>query len=255
MSDDVRAASDFATSALAEELSLFDRMATGWKAYWASFVRPYVRGRVLEVGAGNGGSISYLLGDVTDWLCLEPDPTLAVTLKEQIESGKLPPICTMQIATLSELSPERQFDTILYIDVMEHLADDGREAALAARHLSAGGCLIVLSPAHQFLFSPFDQAVGHYRRYSRTTLAAIAPASLEQVVLIYLDSAGMLLSLGNRFVLRSVRPNEASLRFWNDWIIPASRRLDRLFGYAVGKSVLGVWRKPDEVRSATAIDA
>jgi SAM-dependent methyltransferase len=244
MNSDASPPSSFATAALAQELSLFDRNATAWKTYWASFVRPFVRGRVLEVGAGNGGSIRHLLGSATDWLCLEPDPTFAANLGQEIGSGVLPPICRVQIATLRDLPVDQDFDTILYIDVMEHLADDHGEAALAAQHLAPGGALVVLSPAHQFLFSPFDEAVGHYRRYSRSSLAAIVPPSLETVKLIYLDSIGMVLSLGNRLLLRSATPNEAALRFWNDVAIPLSRRLDGVFDHAVGKSVLGIWRRP-----------
>jgi SAM-dependent methyltransferase len=236
--------SSFATTALAEDLSLFDRNATAWKAYWGSLVRPFVRGRVLDVGAGNGGSIRQLLGDATDWLCLEPDPTFAAKLGEEIRLGSLPPICRLQVGTLAEMPADQIFDTILYIDVMEHLEHDHREAQFATQHLAPGGTLIVLSPAHQFLFSPFDEAVGHCRRYSRASLAAIAPASLEQVKLIYLDCAGMLLSMGNRFVLRSSQPNAASLRFWNTCVIPISQHLDGVFRYSVGKSVLGIWRKP-----------
>jgi SAM-dependent methyltransferase len=244
MTSNLQEGSAFATRELATELSLFDKAATGWKDYWASFVRPYVRGRVLEVGAGNGGSIRFLLGDVTDWLCLEPDPRLADHLSAEIVSGALPPVCRLEVKTLRELPRDQLFDAILYIDVMEHLADDHEEVVVAAEHLAPGGALIMLSPAHQFLYSPFDKAVGHYRRYSRKSLAAIVPSSLEQAKLIYLDSLGMLLSLGNRFVLRSAQPDEASLRFWNDWIIPLSRRIDGLMGFAVGKTVLGIWRKP-----------
>src|SRR5215212_7754964 len=244
MSSNLQHGSAFATPELTTELSLFDKAATGWKEYWASFVRPYVRGRVLEVGAGNGGSIPYLVDGVDEWLCLEPDPQLAAQLRAEIASGALPPTCRLEVKTLRDLPPGQLFDAILYIDVMEHLADHDQEAALAAQHLAPGGALIILSPAHQFLFSPFDQAVGHHRRYSRKNLAAIVPSSLEQIKLIYLDSLGMLLSLGNRFVLRSAQPSEASLRFWNDWIIPLSRRVDGLMGFAVGKTVLGIWRKP-----------
>jgi SAM-dependent methyltransferase len=233
----------YATADLTAELSLFDQ-ATNWKSYWASFVRPHVRGRVLEVGAGSGGSIPLLIDGVTEWLCLEPDAVLAARLAEKIAAGALPPHCRLQSATLRDLPPERRFDAILYMDVMEHLEDDAGEANRAAAHLAPGGSLIVLSPAHQFLFSPFDDAAGHFRRYSRDSLRAIIPGSLEAVKVIYLDSLGMLLSLGNRVALRSPRPNPGALRFWNDWVVPASRQIDPLFGYAVGKSVLGVWRKP-----------
>jgi SAM-dependent methyltransferase len=208
MSSNVQQDSAFATNELATELALFDRAATGWKEYWGSFVRPYVHGRVLEVGAGNGGSIPYLVEGASEWLCLKPDPRLAARLSTEIASGALPSRCRLEVKTLRDLPHDQLFDAILYIDVMEHLADHDQEAALATEHLTPGGMLIILSPAHQFLFSPFDQAVGHHRRYSRKSLATIVPSPLEQVKLIYLDSLGMLLSLGNRFVLRSARPNE-----------------------------------------------
>jgi SAM-dependent methyltransferase len=240
----------FSTVDLTAELALFDTAAKGWKSYWASFVRPFVRGRVLEVGAGNGGSISYLQGDVTDWLCLEPDPGFAAKLRQEIESGALPSFCRIQTSILGDLPLDQRFDTILYIDVMEHLAEDGREAALAAKHLASGGTLVILSPAHPLLYSPFDKAVGHYRRYTRRSLAAIIPPSLERVRLIYLDSVGMLLSLGNRFVLRNERASEASIRFWNDWIVPVSRQTDKVLAYSVGKTVLGIWRNPTRRDSA-----
>lgn len=233
----------YATDDLVAELSMFDS-ATNWKSYWAGIVRPYVHGRVLEVGAGSGGSIALLAERASDWLCLEPDPALAARLKENIASGALPRQCRLETTTLRQLTSGGQFDAILYADVMEHLEDDRGEAKLAAEHLLPGGALIILSPAHQFLFSPFDQAAGHFRRYSRETLRAVVPDSLELTKLVYLDSLGMILSLGNRLALRRERPTSGAIRFWNDWIIPASRRLDPLFGFAVGKSVLGIWRKP-----------
>jgi SAM-dependent methyltransferase len=233
----------YATDDLTAELSLFDQ-AANWKSYWASFVRPHLRGRVLEVGAGSGGSIPLLIDGVREWLCLEPDAVLAARLAEKIATGALPSRCSLQTATLRDLPSDQRFDAILYMDVLEHLDDDAGEAARAAAHLAPGGSLIVLSPAHQFLFSPFDAAAGHFRRYSRDSLRAIVPGWLEPVTLIYLDSVGMLLSLGNRLALRSARPKPGALHFWNDWVVPASRQVDPLFGYAVGKSVLGIWRRP-----------
>ncbi len=133
------------------------------------------------------------------------------------------------------------FDSILYIDVLEHIDADAQEVRDAARYLRPGGHLIVLSPAHEVLFSPFDAAIGHYRRYSRAMLARLTPPSMRIARLRYLDAAGMLASLGNRFLLRSGMPTPDQIRAWDRGLVPISRKVDRVLGYRVGKSALIVW--------------
>lgn len=76
----------------------------------------------------------------------------------------------MQATTLAALPRDSRFDTILYIDVLEHIADDRAELVEAARRLNPGGYLVVLSPAHQWLFTAFDAAIGHVRRYTAKSL-------------------------------------------------------------------------------------
>jgi hypothetical protein len=78
------------------------------------------------------------------------------------------------------------------LDVLGHIEDDDAELRLAARYLRKGGHLIVLAPAHQFLYSPFDGAIGHFRRHCRRSLRAAAPPELSFVLLRYLDSAGLM---------------------------------------------------------------
>jgi len=141
--------------------------------------------------------------------------------------------------------PSRQFDTILYIDVVEHIEKDREELKRAASHLRPGGHLIVLSPAHQRLFSPFDAAIGHFRRYNRAMLRAISPAGLLLERMRYLDSAGMILSAANMLLLRQSMPTAAQLRFWDLCIVPISRVLDKLLLYSIGKTVIAVWRRPE----------
>jgi hypothetical protein len=129
------------------------------------------------------------------------------------------------------------------MDVLEHIADDLSELAEAIDHLDAGGHLIVLAPAHQWLFTPFDNAIGHHRRYSRASLRSVAPGDLSVVRLVYLDSIGMFASLGNRLVLRSSMPSPRQIAVWDRLMVPLSRAADPLLAYSVGKSVLGVWKK------------
>jgi hypothetical protein len=141
------------------------------------------------------------------------------------------------------LSWEEHFDSILYIDVLEHIEDDKGELRRAERHLAPGGYLVVLCPAFQVLFSEMDRALGHFRRYTKETLAAVFPTTLQPVELFYLDSLGMIASLANKFLLRQGAPNEGQVKFWDGRIIPISRVLDRLLFHRIGRSVIVVYRR------------
>jgi hypothetical protein len=66
---------------------------------------------------------------------------------------------------------------------------------------------------------------------------------MTPVLVRYLDAAGILASMGNRLVLRRRMPTEQQMRFWDRCLVPVSRRIDKVFGYRVGKSILGVWKK------------
>ena len=202
------------------ELDLFET-AVRWKSYVYRQVAPHLGREVLEVGAGHGGTTRVLCDGRADrWLCLEPDAALADRLMAAIRDGNLPDNCRMQIGTLADVDDRERFDTILYMDVLEHIADDRTELAMAADRLRPGGHLVVLAPAHQWLFTPFDVAIGHYRRYTRPTLRAAAPAGLPLVRLVYLDSAGMLASLGNRLLLKSAMPTPGQIAVWDRFLVP-----------------------------------
>ncbi len=226
------------------ELDLFAD-AWNWKAYWSRHIRPFVKGDILEVGAGMGSNIRFLdpNGSTGRWVSLEPDPELhrllANTLAETKPRRSHETVC----GTLASLK-DQQFDTIVYIDVLEHIETDRAELSQAASCLRPGGHLIVLSPAHQRLFSPFDASIGHFRRYDRPMLRAISPAGLRLERLSYLDSAGMMLSAANMLFLRQAMPTRTQLRFWDTWIIPISRVVDRWFRYSVGKTIIAVWELP-----------
>jgi cyclopropane fatty-acyl-phospholipid synthase-like methyltransferase len=225
------------------ELDLF-AAATKWKSYFRSHLEPYLGGEVLEVGAGLGGTTRLLCrGHERRWVCLEPDAALAERLGQAIRDGKVPRPCEVMVGTLEQIARPANFDTLLYIDVLEHIPDDRGELVRAAQCLRPGGHVLALSPAHQWLYTPFDQAIGHCRRYTKKTLAALTPDGLELVRLIYLDSVGLLASLGNRLVLKSAMPTSKQIAVWDKFLVRLSRIVDPLLAYTVGKSVVGVWRK------------
>lgn len=227
------------------ELELFKK-AHRWKEYLRRQLSPHIGGHVLEVGAGLGATTLVLhRGDCSSWTCLEPDLNMANSLVKTTEdlldrSGRAPHIEAKTIAVLEGAMP---FDTILYIDVLEHIEDDTEEMRLAAGRLAVHGKLIVLSPAMPSLYSPFDKSIGHFRRYTKESLRETAPPDLSVLSSRYLDSLGILASLANRLLMRSPMPTESQIALWDQRLVPLSQLVDPLLRYRMGKSILTVFVK------------
>ena len=226
-----------------DELDAFAE-AENWKRYWSGKLRPLIGDAVIEVGAGLGGSTRYLCeGAHSSWLCLDPDPRHAARLNELVASGELPACCASACGVLADLPPERRADTILYIDVLEHIEHDKDELRRAAAHLKPGGRIIVLSPAFNLVYSDFDRAIGHFRRYVKTDAPGLTPDGLALEKSFYLDCVGFAAALVNRLLLKTSSPSKGQVRFWDRAIVPISVIADRLFGAAFGKTIVMVWKK------------
>jgi hypothetical protein len=127
--------------------------------------------------------------------------------------------------------------------VLEHIEHDDEELQAAFARLKPGGYLLVLVPAHPFLYSPFDKAIGHFRRYNATSLKKAATAIGPPLLMEYLDSLGFFASLMNKCLLRQKGPSLKQVLFWDRQLLPWSRRLDPLFHYKLGKTLTAVWKK------------
>jgi SAM-dependent methyltransferase len=223
------------------ELDLF-LAARNWKSYWSRKIRPHIGQSVLEVGAGFGSNTPYLhAGSHARWLCLEPDAALTARIPERLAEYPWAREIETRVGTLQDLRPDEKFDTLLYIDVLEHIEDDRAELLRALAHLAPGGKIVVLSPAHQWLYTPFDRAIGHFRRYSKASLGACTPPGSRLVELYYLDAAGLLASSANRLLLQQSMPTPAQIALWDRWLVTNSLWLDPLLGYQLGKTVIGIW--------------
>jgi SAM-dependent methyltransferase len=227
-----------------KELDLF-ALAANWKRYVKNEIDRYLLGDVLEVGAGIGGTTAALHdGTARRWVCLEPDASQAKQLRSMAScrwGASAPSVIVGGITALSEYP---SFDCILYMDVLEHIPDDQLQIEEAARLLRKGGHIVVLSPAHDYLFSEFDESIGHLRRYNKRRLRSLMPSGWIEKKLVYLDSVGILLSFGNVFALRRPTPSRLQIIVWDRICVPVSRILDRLLLGRVGKSILAVWEKP-----------
>jgi SAM-dependent methyltransferase len=207
------------------ELPLFAH-ARNWKFYVKSEVGEYLFGDVLEIGDAIGGTtIAPTDGSARRWLCLEPDQNQVNQLQSLVaRNSALAPLVI--VGSLAAFAQKPTFNCILYIDVLEHIDDDHLQIRTAAQLVRPGGYIVVLSPAHQWLFSEFDKSIGHRRRYNKQSLGKM-PSGWKEIKLKYLDSVGVLVSLGNVFALWNYgivsvcRFHEHSTAF--HWVLSASQ--------------------------------
>jgi 2-polyprenyl-3-methyl-5-hydroxy-6-metoxy-1,4-benzoquinol methylase len=236
------------------ELEVFTH-ATNWRAYWQAQIQPYLGQTVLEVGAGIGTITKSLgAGDRRRWVALEPDLAMAERLRADRVAGLLPDACEIHRGGLDILPDVEIFESILYIDVLEHIENDRDEVRHACEHLCPGGYLIILVPAHQSLYSPFDRAIGHFRRYDMKGLLDLRPVGMSLARARYLDSVGLLASLGNKLLLKSAQPALRQILLWDRAMVRASRVVDPLLRYRYGKSLLVIWKKNGEIGEASGVD-
>lgn len=226
------------------ELELF-ASATQWKAYLREVLTPFISGDVAEVGAGIGATTRALgtAPQTTRWTCIEPDGAMFGKLSTEAPNLPAPQPLLLHHGVLADFPAAPTFDTILYIDVLEHIADEAGELHEAKARLRIGGRIVALCPAWQFLFTPFDSAIGHFRRHSKASLRRSAVPGLIEHKAFYLDSVGMLASLANKLALRQTMPTPAQVQLWDKWLVPASRILDPVVGRWLGKSVVLVWER------------
>ena len=204
---------------------------------------PYLSGHAVEFGAGQGTISEILLPRIDKLDLIEPSANLFEVLRQKFDGNERIALFDSTLEDhLKDAAPASR-DVAILVNVLEHIEDDRQEVTRAAALLNPGGRLIVMSPAHQGLFSPLDEAAGHFRRYSRAGLLNLTPPETSVVEAKYLDCVGMAASLANRMMLRQGTPSEGQIHLWDRGMIPLSRLLDPVFGYRLGKSILAVWEK------------
>lgn len=207
---------------------------------------PYLRGRVLEVGAG--------IGTITRHL-VESDPELSVVALEPAENvyanlASYAAHTSRVIAhqrTLREYLPvqDEPFDAVIYLNVLEHIEDDAEELRLAAATLRPGGALLVFGPALEWLYSELDCRAGHYRRYGVANLREVAcAAGFEIVSLSYFDVLGVLPYFVAYRLLRRPAISGSTMWGYDRLLVPVSRLIQRAMPRPpLGKNLIMVARK------------
>lgn len=205
--------------------------------------RPYLGADVAEVGAGSGNFSRLLLETpIRRLLAVEPSDAMFTRLHCTLaDDPRVEPRNGFFSAVVSDV--EGALDTVVYVNVLEHVEHDREEVELMRRALRRGGHACIFVPALPWLYSRFDASIGHFRRYRKHGLEALLrDGGLEVVRSRYFDAAGVLPWLVlYRLMGRSLAAKEVAA--YDRLVVPVMRRVERVVRPPVGKNLLVVARK------------
>jgi SAM-dependent methyltransferase len=238
------AGSSFGADVELERLAAADHFF-GWIA---DELVPHLGHRILEVGAGIGTMSLQMIERKpgTQITALEPDPKLHDQLVRRTK--RHPEVQTLNVTSADLLQSDMHptFDSVVYVNVLEHILDDAGELRIANELLVAGGTLAIFVPALPRLYGSLDYKSGHHRRYTADSLRhVIEEAGFELVDVRYLDVLGVVPYFVMYRLLDVKSLGAVSSTGYDRVIVPFSRAVQRLVPHPpAGKNLLAVARRP-----------
>src|SRR5256885_1460028 len=204
-------------------------------------LRPWVGRRVLEIGAGIGNISAFLVEQtpVDRVVLTDTERYYLGRLRERFAGRPQVSVAELRLPAVSPGLVAERLDTVVCLNVLEHIEDDA--ASLRAMHdlLRPGGRLVLLVPALRALYGTLDEALGHFRRYVPDELRAkLSAAGFRVRHVEYFNLAGVPgWWLTGRVLRRRLIPTGA-LR-WYEALVPLFR-LERLLPWRIGQSLIAI---------------
>ena len=227
------------------ELNFFDN-AKNYRDYQIDIIKKELKGTVAEIGPGNGSLCEKYNTYCDNVVLFEPSKNLFKNLETKFQSNE-----KIKINNSEFSSSNKKFDCFLLMDVIEHIENPQTLIKSLYDSLNENGKILINVPAFQHLYSKFDEDVGHFKRYTKSSfvkeLLLIKP---KKVKMFYYDSLGYFLSLVSQLlflVSKKYKKNykkdfKSKIKLWN-YLIPISKILDRCVINSLGKSLFIIINK------------
>jgi glycosyltransferase involved in cell wall biosynthesis len=195
---------------------------TGWMA---DAIRPYVGNRVLEIGAGIGNMTMHLLPRSV-YCATDINPAYLDSLERLKINRPYLRVAGLDATDASSFPTGESFDTVICLNVVEHLADDRQALRNVWSALEDGGRAIVLVPNGPKLFGTLDEVLGHCRRYTEDQLLQVGQAAgFQTEELLKFNRTGVIAWWLNGQVLRRTTFGLGQIRVLN-FLTPLFRIID-----------------------------
>ncbi len=211
-------------------------------------IRPYLKDDLLEIGSGIGNISQFVIRDFEKVVLSDFNPAYVSKLKENwAGQNKVSAILSIDLQApdfqQQYSSLKDRFDSIFLLNVIEHLENDRYAVENCQFMLRKGGHLVVLAPSYRFLFSKFDKFLGHYRRYTVSTLASVLSVVGNTIIhRQYFNTLGILGWLISGKILGNSQIGKNEMSTFNK-LVPVAKFFDKLFFNRIGLSSIVVAKK------------
>jgi 2-polyprenyl-3-methyl-5-hydroxy-6-metoxy-1,4-benzoquinol methylase len=216
--------------------------AKNYNRWIADNFYPYIKAPLLEFGAGIG-NISELLRSYTPLCLTDTDPRMLAHLENKFSHSN---DVSVNFLDITQPPPEHLvggFQTVIGINVLEHIEDDEKTLFHLGNVLKPSGRLLLLVPAKRWAYTELDRQLGHFRRYEKEELAEkLAKASFRIEKLYFFNIIGLMSWIIRDKIQRSggLRPFQISSF---DTIVPILKRIESKISMPVGISLIAIAQK------------
>lgn len=223
--------------------------------WMADRLKPWVGDDVLEIGAGLGSLTWQLLPRRRRYLASDIDPVYLDYLRKRYAGLTRIEVARIDLAEPDDFAPwEGQFDTVVALNVVEHIEDDAAALAHIRRALKPGGRACILVPRGRWLYGSLDRVLEHYRRYTPAELAdKLRAAGFELETQFGFNAITVPAWFVNGRILRRTRFGRFQLKVF-DSTVWLWRRLDRWIPWP-GISLIAIGRVPLETPTEAPTEA
>lgn len=210
--------------------------ATYYNKWTMEKIAPFISGDILEIGAGIGNFTREFakLGKV--WAG-DFNPGYIKVLKKVLHSNNAG---FADIEKAKYFFGKKKFDTLVCMNVLEHIRDDNRALGNMHNCLKKNGKLVLMVPAHQWAYGPIDVNLGHYRRYEVAPLKKqLHKAGFGVVEIRYLSWISIFGWFVSGRILKSSMIPQGQLGLF-DKIAPMFLWIEDVVNMPFGQSVLAI---------------
>lgn len=213
--------------------------ALNYRDWIVDLCAPHLGDSLLEIGAGHG-TFTESFAEHGAVCAVEPGTDSGATLAERFAGDDRVDV----VVGVADDVATTGFDAAVMINVFEHIDDEAGTLATIKQRLQPDGRLIIWVPAFMLLYSPFDRALGHHRRYRLKPLVELIESNgFDVIERRYANLPGWFSWLLLVRILRQEPTNEAVVQLFDRFIVPVVRWVESRVRVPFGQSIFLVARR------------